>query len=871
MFPKRAFITFINERYKDLVDRLIQSIELFSEYPIIVYSYNFEFKHDSKNVFCKKIEDSELSLPVFTNVDLQNGKIGIVDRGDFNTYYTLSRKQTILLDALNNGLEEGIFLDADGLVKENIDESFEYLKDCENYPLVGKGLFEYMMLCGKGNPFTGDTLEMPMMNLLGVYERTMHYVQTNFIVFNKNCKNFFEECVKVSNNKNILSHNLLYAPYHDETIINVILWKYKATKHLPLIHYNLSSFDELIKFYKSNKNETFYMNDSAWHCIPENKNDIKYFHGCKSILELDNCLNYFKKLSNKSSLPKIIKNEQTFKEKNIAIVTLFDNNYSELAKLSVKNKIEYAKQNGYDFVYFDDVIDKTRPPQWSKVKAIEHVLKLGYEWVWWIDIDALIMEFDIMLESIIDENFDMIFTTNKYSYLSNGSSFFKNTQLTFDFLKDCYELELDYLKNININIFDHEQQSMRQLVLNEEKYKCKVKLIDERCCNSFCVTKNEQVLSSYPNWNYDSNIYQPGDFVIQFCGRNFLERLEDFKKYDRCINYEEKTITIIDCYVNTDEKILILKKSISEIKKLGQHILLVAHCTIPPEIIKSVTYFIYDKDNQFNEKNLFLTWNNSYPNYDININVSWPGVLPPIKGHEFPIIKSMRNAFNFVNRLDYKYFYFMEFDNYFDPIEFNKIKKLKSDMIFNKKKYTFFKLITQNKIAYETIFFMGIVSYMTNTLNDYTLVPSTLQEFNNKFTYIYPFSLEHIFADIFGNKKTECLEVDNSFTSFFKSENKNLSSYVEPNAYIMLDQNENFFLVLTNSNKIDIRIVVKFDEKIIYDDVLNSTTLPSFKLINEGNYHISFFSSKKLLKQQTEEFYFKNYNLYKNRGIIVFK
>jgi hypothetical protein len=299
--------------------------------------------------------------------------------------------------------------------------------------------------------------------------------------------------------------------------------------------------------------------------------------------------------------------------------------------------------------------------------------------------------------------------------------------------------------------------------------------------------------------------------------------------------------------------------------------LLVAHCTIPPEIIKSVTYFIYDKDNQFNEKNLFLTWNNSYSNYDININVSRPGILPPIKGHEFPIIKSMRNAFNFVNRLDYKYFYFMEFDNYFDPIEFNKIRKLKSDMIFNKKKYTFFKLITQNKIAYETIFFMGIVSHMTNTLNDYTLIPFTLQEFNNKFTYTYPFSLEHIFADIFGNKKTECLEVDNSFISFFKSENKNLSSYVEPNAYIMLDQNENFFLVLTNSNKIDIRIVVKFDEKIIYDDVLNSTTLPSFKLINEGNYHISFFSNKKLLKQQTEEFSFKNYNLYKNRGIIVFK
>ena len=185
MFPKRAFITFINERYKDLVERLIESIELFSDYPIIVYSYNFEFNSTSKRVFCKNLRDPQLSLPVFTDEDLQNGKVGIVDRKDYNTYYTLSRKQTIILDALNNGLEEGIFLDADGLVRENIDTSFDYLKDCDDYPLVGKGLFEYMMLYDKGNPFIGDTLEMPIMNLLGIPERSMYYVQTNFLLFNK--------------------------------------------------------------------------------------------------------------------------------------------------------------------------------------------------------------------------------------------------------------------------------------------------------------------------------------------------------------------------------------------------------------------------------------------------------------------------------------------------------------------------------------------------------------------------------------------------------------------------------------------------------------------------------------------------------------
>ncbi len=868
MLPKRAFITFINERYIDLVERLIQSIELFSEYPIIIYTFNFDFKYNSSKCFIKRLDDDNFKTPLFTNSTTNN--IGIVDRADYNTYYTLSRKQTIILDAINNGLEEGIFLDADGLVKENIDESFDYLNECEDYPLVGKGLFEYMMLYGKGNPFVGDTLEMPIMNLFGIYQRSMHYVQTNFIVFNKNCKNFFEECVKISNNRNVLNHNLLYAPYHDETIINIMLWKRNAKKHLPLIHFNLTDFNSLLNFYQTNQQGP--INNSPWHIIPTNKNDIKFFHGCKSIIELDKCLEFFK---NKNSFIKnianVVKNKTDFSDKKICIVTLFDKNYDELAKLSLPNKLDYAKLHGYDVIYFDKIIDLTRPPQWSKVKAIEYALQQGYDWVWWIDIDALIMEFDIKLESLIDENYDIIFTENKYSYLSNGSSFFKNTQLTVDFLKDCYELKLDCLKNVNVNVFDHEQQSMRLLIINEEKYKSKIKLINERHCNSFCVTENMGVLQSYPNWNNDSNIYQTGDFIIQFCGRSFLERLTDFKKYEKNVNRADKNIIIIDCYVNTDEKISILERSIEQLKKTGEHILLVAHCTIPDHIIKMVNYFIYDKDNEFNEKNLYLSWYDYNSTYDLNINLSTPGVLPPIKGHEFPIIKSMRNAFNFANYFDYEYFYFIEFDNYFDSNELNKIYKLKSDMVFNKKNFAFLKKFTQDKIAYETIFFIGKVSRMSEILNDYKRIPFTLFEFNLKFSYNSPFSLEHIFADMFCDINNECLEIDNDFISFFKSENKNLSAYVEPIAYIIPDTNENFFIVLMCHDKIDIKVVIKFNEQIIYENILNCKTLPAFKLTEEGIYHISFFNNQTCLKEQIEDYSIKNYNLYKNRGIINFK
>ncbi len=523
MFPKRSFITFANEKYLPLILKLVDSVLSFSNYPIIVYTYNFSHDFNNDRIYSKRIDDDILKTPEYISSYKEiSDHIGIVNRNDFNSYYTLSRKPTVIIDALQNGLEEGIFLDADGIVRDTVDEIFEYLNICEDYPLVGKGLFDYMILDGRGG--CENPLELPLMSLLNVKVRTMHYVQTNFLLFNKKCQSFFEECVSVSNNPVVLKDFYLHAPWQDETIINVLLWKRGATKHLPFLHYNLSNHNELLNFYENPKCN-YHVRGCEWHYIPNNKNDIKFFHGCKSASELDKSLEY---LQNKKNNMNVVSTNK----KRIAIVTLFDKNYKDLADLSIPNKMSYAAKHGYDFIYFDDVIDKSRPPQWGIVKAVEKLLLTNkYDWVWWIDLDSLIMNFEIKLESIIDDNYDMVFTSNQYSYLSHGSSFYKNSDLTKQFLKDSYDLEKPYLKNVDVNVFDHAQQSMRLLLLNENHYKQRVKMIHERVCNSFCTTTDPSVLTYYPNWNVDENIYQPGDFLIQFCGRNAATRVNDFFSY----------------------------------------------------------------------------------------------------------------------------------------------------------------------------------------------------------------------------------------------------------------------------------------------------------------------------------------------------
>ena len=147
MFPNRAFITFTNEKYMPLISKLIESVLMFSKYPIIVYTYNFSHDFNHKQVYTKRIDDDVLGIPEYIkDANDITDNIGIVTRNNFNSYYTLSRKPTILTDAMDNGLVEGIFLDGDGIITESVDSMFEYLTECENYPLVGKGLFDYMII-----------------------------------------------------------------------------------------------------------------------------------------------------------------------------------------------------------------------------------------------------------------------------------------------------------------------------------------------------------------------------------------------------------------------------------------------------------------------------------------------------------------------------------------------------------------------------------------------------------------------------------------------------------------------------------------------------------------------------------------------------
>jgi hypothetical protein len=162
---------------------------------------------------------------------------------------------------------------------------------------------------------------------------------------------------------------------------------------------------------------------------------------------------------------------------------------------------------------------------------------------------------------------------------------------------------------------------------------------------------------------------------------------------------------------------------------------------------------------------------------------------------------------------------------------------------------------------------MGDVKEMCSLLNDYNRFPYDIESFNSKFTWTYPFNLEHIFVKLTEN--TDCLLINSYFKDFFKAETKNLSSFVDIVSNILTDHDDNFYIVLSNHNKINTRMIITFNNKVIFDNYVFGTMLPACKIDQEGEYIIdSYDMNNTLIKTDKLLYQFKYQENYKNTGYI---
>jgi len=360
--------------------------------------------------------------------------------------------------------------------------------------------------------------------------------------------------------------------------------------------------------------------------------------------------------------------------------------------------------------------------------------------------------------------------------------------------------------------------------------------------------------------NFDWESFTNYDDVIAYHGLKDVNVIETAVTYLLDNKKVVNSIFILDCYADTPIKIDILKKSIASIKQMNLNILLVSHGILPTDVISLVDYYLYDADNTFNEINFYAEY--TYSNADYNIT-SYIAPHLNLKGHEYPIIKSIKNSLAFAKNLGYNNFIFSEFDNIYTENDITKLHRI----LFNTyKKYKF--TVFENDNSYETICFAGNTEYMLDKFNSY--FPNNIEEYNAKFTHTYPYKLELFMYNMLHPYLSDGLVIYNTYYNFF-DDNKNIFNVSSIRAEILPSQHNKYYLVLTNLDS----IIYKFDvmcNNIIHSYYINSASMPSIELSYECMIDINVYDDHDiLLKTLQIEYNPKLNSTYDTYGKVILK
>lgn len=530
IMPEKAFVLHTTKNYEATAEMCIKSLIEFSENNIILYTINYDSKLDYPNLIKIRFDVDNIPEPEFLT-DYKGDKF--VKRDNDGTYFTLTLKPKIMKHAIEKGLKLGVYLDSDMIANVNIDDIFNNEIELENYPLVSEGVYYKMGIDGKYN------IETPLMEKLGVeFHNRTHYVQTNTILFNNNCLSFINEWKQLCEDESIISNWKEYAPYHEETIINVLLWKYEYNKRLPQTFMNVVDVDNIKDFYKCDVSNHYNDEhdrviidnddgvDPTWLSFNKDKSKVYLFHGMKDANKMKNAINYLKDNS---------------KNNNIAVVMFYDDKF-EPGIISEKNIKKYCNKHGYNLkIYKEKLYDDDRPLQWNKIKVIQSEIN-NYDWIFWIDADCLIMNPDVKLESLIDDDYFMIIPYNKYApdneleqggTALNSAFLIKNCNISKQFLNDVWNHDRYDGQKYNVNKFDHEMRQFRILINNDESYKKGIKLIEEKKLNSMWYMNYPNIITThFPGWNNNDNIYEDGDFILHFAGFNIRDRYKLMNEFN---------------------------------------------------------------------------------------------------------------------------------------------------------------------------------------------------------------------------------------------------------------------------------------------------------------------------------------------------
>lgn len=222
--------------------------------------------------------------------------------------------------------------------------------------------------------------------------------------------------------------------------------------------------------------------------------------------------------------------------KKIAVLVVYDNNYEEMKKITVDTNIQqYCEIHGYTLIPHK-VENFDRHSSWAKIsKSIEILKNEDFDWLFFIDLDCLIMNSTIKLETIIDEKYSFILPSHnvpaidtptitpfKTDNIITSQFLVKNNEMGIQILEDIWKCE-DLPKNMNYHTFDYEGRQTRSTILKQQ-FKNHIKIVDEKILNRFWYMNSPFI--TFHNKGVNNLVWEPNDFIVHVTGYKKEERVK---------------------------------------------------------------------------------------------------------------------------------------------------------------------------------------------------------------------------------------------------------------------------------------------------------------------------------------------------------
>jgi len=233
-----------------------------------------------------------------------------------------------------------------------------------------------------------------------------------------------------------------------------------------------------------------------------------------------------------------LSNEATTKTEKICLTTLTDEksksmatkylgwrNFDGLLQLTWKNKADYAAKHGYYLFDESDMLDKSRPPSWSKIRATQRLLQEeNCTWVFWLDADTVIMNSDKRIEDFLpaDSTKDLLMSRDNGGGYNAGVWLVRDTAWGRDFLQTWWDMK-SFVRPPGLS-HSGDNAALKVLLANMKDFDQHV-LAPARCTfNSFAKvvvpSEFEDVTSDLPRQDFylAEAYYHKGDLLAHVAG-----------------------------------------------------------------------------------------------------------------------------------------------------------------------------------------------------------------------------------------------------------------------------------------------------------------------------------------------------------------